>query len=428
VTEAGGSAPGVAPAGPDDAGPERHPLELIPRFEAQGFADEHVAARRAWVEEHSGARLPHVAGAPLPGEGMRGNVENPIGAAQVPLGIAGPLLVVGEHARGVVYVPLATTEGALVRSYERGMVAITRAGGATVRLVADENRVCPTLLFAGLAEAAAFARRLPELVSAIREDAESTTRHGKLLAVEPRVAGRRVILTFRWSTGDAGGMNMIVRGSEHACRRLVERGEAADFLTFSGMSAEKRPAGSLLAGGKGKGAVAAVDLPRRVVRAVLGTTAERIGRVWHETIVGHLQAAALGYNGHLANGLAALFIATGQDVANVANCAVGITDLDPLPDGGLHASVTLPSLVVGTVGGGTGQGTARECLELLGCAGAGRAARLAEIVAATLLAGEISMGAAIAGGGLVAAHEAYGRNRPDPAAPGETENGTGEPA
>ena len=427
MSDPGGSASGVADPGPEPARPERHGPDLVPRFDAQGFADDHLAARRAWLEERTGARLSHVAAASLPGEGMRGNVENPIGAAQVPLGVAGPLLVAGEHARGVVYVPLATTEGALVRSYERGMVAITRAGGATVRLLADENRVCPTLLFAGLAEAAAFARRLPELVAAIREDAESTTRHGRLLAVEPRVLGRRVILTFRWSTGDAGGMNMIVRGSEHACRRLVARGEVPDFLTFSGMSAEKRPAGALLAGGKGKDVVAAVDLPRRVVRAVLGTTAERIGRVWHETVLGHLQAGALGYNGHLANGLAALFIATGQDVANVANCAVGITDLEPSPDGGLHASVSLPSLVVATVGGGTGQGTARECLELLGCAGAGRAPRLAEIAAAALLAGEISMGAAIASGELVAAHEAYGRNRPEPSAPASRGGGAGEP-
>lgn len=428
MTGSGGSAFGVETDDAEDARPARLGPDLIPRFDSQGFAEDHVAARRAWIEERTGARLGHVAAGSLPGEEMRGNVENPIGAAQVPLGVAGPLLVAGEHARGVVYVPLATTEGALVRSYERGMVAITRSGGATVRLLADENKVCPTLLFDGLAEAADFARRLPDLLPAIREDAESTTRHGRLLAVEPRVVGRRVILTFRWSTGDAGGMNMIVRGSEHACRRLVERGEAPDFLTFSGMSAEKRPAGSLLAGGKGKAAVAAVDLPRRVVRAVLGTTAERIGRVWHETVLGHLQAGTLGYNGHLANGLAALFIATGQDVANVANCALGITDFEPTPDGGLHASVSLPSLVVATVGGGTGRGTARECLELLGCAGDGKARRLGEIVAATLLAGEISMGAAIAAGELVAAHEAYGRNRPEPVEPPHDAGGADEGA
>jgi hydroxymethylglutaryl-CoA reductase (NADPH) len=385
--------------------------ELVPRLPEQGYAPEHVARRRAWVEERTGGRLDLVGRTALSTEAMRGNVENPVGAAQVPLGVAGPLAVRGEHADGVFYVPLATTEGALVRSYERGMVAITRAGGATVRLLADENRVCPVFLFDDVAAAVEFAARLPEWEADLRREAESGTRHGRLLRVEPRVLGRRVVLTFAWSTGDAHGMNLLVAGSDRACRWLAGR-VGRPFHVFSGMSSEKRASGALLAGGKGKGVTAGVHLPRRVVAAVLNTTAEALAAVWHDTVLGHLAAAALGYNGHYANGLAALFIACGQDVANLANCAVGITDLEALPEGDVHASVTLPSLTVATVGGGTGKGTARECLEMLGCAGDGRAPKLAEIVAATLLAGELSMGAAIASGELAAAHEAYGRNRP----------------
>jgi hydroxymethylglutaryl-CoA reductase (NADPH) len=137
-----------------------------------------------------------------------------------------------------------------------------------------------------------------------------------------------------------------------------------------------------------------------------------LAEVWHHTVLGHLQAHAVGYNGHYANGLAALFIACGQDVANVANSAVGVTNFECTDEGDLYASVTLPSLTVGTVGGGTGAGTARECLEMLGCSGAGQACRFAEVAAATLLAGELSMGAAIASGEFVEAHETYGRNRP----------------
>ena len=158
--------------------------------------------------------------------------------------------------------------------------------------------------------------------------------------------------------------------------------------------------------------VAGARLPAGVVRAYLHTTPERMCDVWHDTVVGHVHAHAVGYNGHLANGLAAVFIACGQDVANVANAAVGITDFDRTDDGDLYASVTLPALTVGTVGGGTGLGTARECLDMLGCAGAGKARKFAEVVAAALLAGELSMGAAIASGEFVAAHETYGRNRP----------------
>jgi hydroxymethylglutaryl-CoA reductase (NADPH) len=141
-------------------------------------------------------------------------------------------------------------------------------------------------------------------------------------------------------------------------------------------------------------------------------------------VLGHLQASAIGYNGHFANGLAALFIACGQDVANVAHSAVGITNFEVTAGGDLYASVTLPSLTVATVGGGTGGGTARECLEMLGCAGPGGAPKLAEIAAATLLAGELSMGAALASGEFVTAHEMYGRNRPPEAPAGPVPRGT----
>jgi hydroxymethylglutaryl-CoA reductase (NADPH) len=138
-----------------------------------------------------------------------------------------------------------------------------------------------------------------------------------------------------------------------------------------------------------------------------------MGRLWRRTVVGQLHAGTVGYNGQLANGLAALFISCGQDVANLVDSALGVTILEPAEDGALEASLHLPSLTVATVGGGTGLATARECLELLGCRGNGRVLRLAEIVAAALLAGELSMAAALAGGELTAAHDRYGRNRPE---------------
>jgi len=385
----------------------------VPRFEEQGYDAEALEARRRWVEERTGARLAHVGASTIAGEAMRGNIENPVGAVQVPLGVAGPLHVEGEHARGLFYVPLATTEGALVRSYERGMVAITRAGGATVRLHADENRVSPVFVFDGVAEAAAFARALPDLFAALEAEAASTTRHGRLLRLEPLPLGREVAVHFVYWTADAHGMNMIVKATDRACRWLVEQGHARRYYVFSGAESEKRASGSLFAGGKGKKVVAGVRLPPRLVRAYLHTTPASFADLWQRTVLGHLQSGSLGYNGHFANGLTALFIACGQDVANVVNSAVGVTSFEVLPDGDLYASVTLPSLTVATVGGGTGQGTARECLEMLGCVGAGSAPKLAEIAAATVLAGELSMGAAIASGEFVGAHEEYGRNRPE---------------
>ena len=386
--------------------------DLVPRLDGQGYSEDDIAARRRWIEERTGVQLQHVGACTLPGESMRGNIENPVGTVQVPLGLAGPLKIDGEHARGEVYVPLATTEGALVRSYERGMVALTRSGGAQVRLLADENRVTPVFVLDSIAEAADFARELPSRFEALRAEAESTTRHGKLLRIEPQPVGREVMVHFVYATGDAHGMNMIVKATDKACRWLLAHTSARRHYIFSGLESEKRASGSLFAGGKGKKVIAGAQLPARVVRAYLHTTPEEMANLWRHTVLGHLQGGTLGYNGHFANGLTALFIACGQDVANVANSAVGITCFEVTEEGDLYASVTLPALTVATVGGGTGLGTARECLDLLGCAGPGGAPRLAEIVAATLLAGELSMGGAIASGEFVDAHETYGRNRP----------------
>jgi hydroxymethylglutaryl-CoA reductase (NADPH) len=405
---------------PDEPAGELPPrtgaVELVPRLKHQGYDRELVAERRRWLEEKSAGELRHVGSFSISSDKMRGNVENPVGAAQVPLGVAGPLRLHGEHANGVFYVPMATTEGALVRSYERGMVTLTKAGGAVSRVHVDENRVSPIFPFAGVEEARAFCRSLPHSLPEIRRQAEETTRHGKLLRLECQPVGRQVIVNFCFSTGDAHGMNMIVRATDRACRWIVDHTAAERYQIFSGYNSEKRASGALLAGGKGKKVTAGARIPGRVLSAYLHVDVDQMTEMWRHTVSGHLQAGALGYNGHYANGLTAVFIACGQDVANVANSAVGITTFEPAGDGDLYASVTLPSLTVATVGGGTALGTARECLEVMDCAGPGRALKLAEIVAATILAGELSMGAAIASGEFVAAHEAYGRNRPEPAA------------
>ena len=225
--------------------------------------------------------------------------------------------------------------------------------------------------------------------------------------------GREVIVDFRYHTADAQGMNMAVKATDQACRWILAHTRAERYSIFSGFDSEKRASGALFGGGKGKRVTAGVRLPARIVRAYLHTTPEGIVETWRQTVLGHLHAASLGYNGHYANGLTALFIACGQDVANVANSAVGITSFERTEEGDLYASVTLPSLSVATVGGGTGLGTSRQCLEMLGCFGPGGAPRLAEVAAAMVLAGELSMGAAIASGEFVDAHESYGRNRPE---------------
>jgi hydroxymethylglutaryl-CoA reductase (NADPH) len=392
--------------------PSTEGLDLVPRFGRQGYAPGEVEGRRRWVAERTGTPLGHVGRCSIPTESLRGNVENPIGSAQVPLGVAGPLRVNGEFARGVFYVPLATTEGALVRSYERGMLVISRSGGATARVVVDENCITPVFSFGSLVDACTFVRSLPDRFETLRRVAESTTHHGRLMRIEPRVLGRDAFLKFCYHTVDAHGMNMIMSATDAACRWLAERCPATRHFVITGACSEKRAGGAALAGGKGKTVVAEALVPAGLLQTYLRVTPDLMLAMWHRTLLGQVAAGVTGYNGHLANGLAALFIACGQDVANVANAAAGITSFERTAEGDLYLSVTLPSLTIGTVGGGTQLGTGLECLRMMGCAGSGGAPRFAEIAAATALAGELSFGAAIASGEIATAHETYGRNRP----------------
>src|SRR5580704_594104 len=164
--------------------PEIELSDLLPRLKDQGYDSDRVARRRAWIEEKTGASLLHIGSVSFDTETLRGNIENPIGAAQVPMGVAGPVLVHGRHAKGLFYIPMATSEGALIRSYERGMVALTRAGGVEAALLADENQIVPTFFFPDIAAAATFSEWLPEQMEDLRATAESTTRHGKLIGVK----------------------------------------------------------------------------------------------------------------------------------------------------------------------------------------------------------------------------------------------------
>jgi len=389
---------------------QSHPL--VPRYSGEEFHEKSVAARRQWIEQLTATDLSMIGHGKIPAPTMRGNVENAIGAVQMPLGIAGPLLVRGEHAHGVFYVPLATTEGALVRSYERGMALLTRAGGAEVRIERDENQISPTFQFSGVAQAAAFADFILGNVDELRRRAEATTSHGKLLAVEPMLVGRDVLVTFRYHTGDAHGMNMIAKATDTACRWLMKQSGVISYGLFSGLSAEKHPSARGLLGGKGKKVTAGAEISAKWVRLYLHTTPEELCDLWRKTVVGSMMAGAIGHCGHYANGLTALFIACGQDVANIANSVVGLTSFELTPEKNLYASCTLSSLVVATVGGGVDLGTSRECLALVGCYGNDKARKFAEIATATALAGELSLAAALASGEFVTAHETHGRNPP----------------
>jgi len=341
-------------------------------------------------------------------------VENLVGAAQVPMGIAGPVTIDGGAASGEYYLPLATTEGALVASVNRGLSAIQSAGGATARVTQSGMTRAPVFTVAGVAEAETVVEWVDEHTEDLREAAESTTSHGELLAVDPYVVGDNVFLRFVYDTKDAMGMNMATIATREAAD-VVEDETPAELVALSGnLCSDKKPAAINAVEGRGRSVTADVVLPREFVEETLKTTPEAMAEGnTRKNLVGSAKAASLGFNAHAANTVAAVFLATGQDAAQVVEGANAITTMEAREDG-LYASLSFASLEVGTVGGGTKLPTQSEALDVLGLAGSGdpagaNADALAEVIAVGALAGELSLVAAFTARHLSSAHEELGR-------------------
>jgi len=408
-------AKGKARRGPK-AHPAEDPVEGLIRGELKMHElDETFGAeigtqlRRAAAERATGTRMRAVASTVIRPEEARKNIENFVGASQIPLGLAGPLRVEGEYAKGSFYLPLATTEGALVASVNRGCGVVNAAGGARAGVLADAMTRAPAFVCRDLAHLVATRRWVQEHLEAIRKAAEGTTGHGKLLGISPYAVGRTLFLRFAFQTGDAMGMNMATIATE-AAAKAIEKGTGARLAALSGnMCTDKKAASINLTEGRGKSVIAEVSLSSKLVKERLHTTADAVVDVnTRKNLVGSAKAGALGYNAHFANVVAGVFLATGQDAAQVVEGSLGFTTAEADGDG-LYFAVSLPALEVGTVGGGTRFPTQQECLNLMGCAGAGKARKFAEIVAGGVLAGELSLMGAIASGDLGKAHARLGR-------------------
>ncbi|MBW6470922.1 MAG: hydroxymethylglutaryl-CoA reductase (NADPH) [Methanosarcinaceae archaeon] len=377
-----------------------------------------VTIRRCAVEERAGVQFEHVHNYSIDADVVtKRNIENMIGAIQVPLGVAGPVKVNGEFADDDYYLPLATTEGALVASVNRGCSVITKAGGSNVRIFQDEMTRAPVFKLESVARAREFIDwvRKPEIFKQMQEKAGETTRFGELLRVDPYVAGNTVYLRFAYDTKDAMGMNMVTIATEAIVNLIVDE-FGADPISLSGnMCTDKKPAAINMIMGRGKTVVAEVTIPKDMVTARLKSTPEAMVDVnYRKNLLGSARAGALGFNAHAANIIAAMFLACGQDAAHVVEGSSAITIMELTKYGDLYCAVTIPALPVGTVGGGTGIGTQRDCLNLLGVAGAGdppgtNSKKLAEIVAVGVLAGELSLIGAQAAGHLARAHAELGR-------------------
>ncbi len=371
-----------------------------------------VLERQRFVEEFSGARLRHVAKPSFDPEVTQGNIENFSGVAQIPLGFAGPLRVNGQHAQGEFIIPLATTEGTLVASYNRGMKVLNRSGGVTCTVQQDHMQRAPVFIFDSAREAFDFAEWVREHMADIRRNAESTTSVGKLQDIETYLASKFAHLRFNFSTGDAAGQNMVGKATYAACKWiLAENKTIRRFFLEANLATDKKPSHINLLRTRGKRVTAECVINRTVLHDVMRVSTETIAYHWGVASVGSILSGANNNGLHSPNALAAMFIATGQDAANVAEGSAGIVYAELTPDKDLYLSITIPALIVATHGGGTKLPTQRECLEVMGCFGKGKAKKFAEIVAGVVLAGEISLAAAISSLEWVSSHERYGRNR-----------------
>ena len=338
------------------------------------------------------------------------NIENSIGVLQLPMGIAGPLKINGDNCKREVFIPLATSEGALVASINRGASTITASGGVNAHVISDIMTRAPVIKTENATQSLQIKQWFIDNFDELKEIAESTTSHGKLLKIDPiLIAGSYIYPRFVYSTGDSMGMNMVTIATEKILDKLASETNARHIALSGNACVDKKPAAINMVEGRGKSVVADILIPKDIVSKKLKTTAEAIEEVnVAKNLIGSAISGSLSYNAHYANMVAAIFLATGQDAAHVVEGSLGITTAEAR-DGDLYFSVNLPDLPVATVGGGTSLEVANEGLNILGVAGSGKAREFAEIVASTVLAGELSLVGALAAGHLARAHQELGR-------------------
>ncbi|KFA97813.1 hydroxymethylglutaryl-CoA reductase [Vibrio sp. ER1A] len=339
------------------------------------------------------------------------NIEFFIGTLKMPIGTAGPLRVNGLFAQGDYQIPLATTEAALVASYNRGANLITACGGASAMLLNEGVTRTPGFAFKSLIEAGKFVAWLVTQFDHFKQLAESTTSHGKLSDINVNIEGNHVYLVFEYLTGDASGQNMVTIATNVVFDYILTHTPIKPEYAFldGNLSGDKKANSQTLRSVRGKKVTAEVLIPARLVEKYLHTSPKKMAQFGQMTTVGGALSGTIGINAHYANALAALYIACGQDAACVAESAIGMTRMEVTDAGELYASVTLPNLMVGTVGGGTSLPSQKACLDLLGLHGTGNSQALAEVAASLCLAGELSIVGAFCAGHFSNAHHKLAR-------------------
>ncbi len=398
----------------DALGDKESERTRIPVDRTNDYTPDAIKARQDFIKKYSGQDFKHISKYSFDPESTRGNVEAFTGVAQIPLGFAGPIHVHGEHADGEFLVPLATTEGTLVASYNRGIKAVNLSGGVKCTVSVDCMQRAPVFIFDDARQARDFTHWINEPANhaKIREEAEATSSVAKLLYIDSYLSNKFAYLRFNYATGDAAGQNMVGRATFAACSWILDNypGKTRFFLE-SNFATDKKASQVNVMRTRGKRVTAECVLKRDVLIETLRVEPESLDYHNGVSTVGAFISGANNNGAHSPNAITAMFIALGQDVANVSESSAGILYSELTPEGDLYVSLTIPSLIVASYGGGTGLATQRECLEIMGCYGKGKALKLAEIIAGVALAGELSLGAAISSLDWVSSHEKYGRNR-----------------
>ncbi len=386
----------------------------IPRDKTDDYSKEAIHTRQNFIEEYTGVKFQHSNQYSFDPHTLAGNCEHFVGVAQIPLGIAGPLHVDGEHAQGDFLIPMATTEGTLVASYNRGMKVINKSGGVKCTVVRDAMQRAPVFVFEDARASRDFVDWIKANFDKIAEEAEATSSVAKLQYIDPYLANKFAYLRFNFSTGDAAGQNMVGRATFAACSWILEAyrdNKVVHFYLESNFATDKKASQVNIMRTRGKRVTAEITFKRDVLLQHMRVEPEQL--VYHAGVanIGSIMSGANNNGLHSANAITAMFMATGQDVANVSESSAGIVYTEVTPEGDLYFSITIPSLIIATYGGGVGLATQKECLEMMDCVGSGKVNKLAEIIAGVVLAGEISLASAISSSDWVSSHEQYGRNR-----------------
>ncbi|MGI9541686.1 MAG: hydroxymethylglutaryl-CoA reductase [Cyclobacteriaceae bacterium] len=393
---------------------QKEDVVKIPRDDHDDYSEDAIKIRQDFVEKYTGTKFEHIKHYSFDPHMLQGNIEHFTGVAQIPLGFAGPLTVDGEHAKGDFLIPMATTEGTLVASYNRGIKVLNACGGAKCSVIDDAMQRAPVFVFDDARGAREFVKWVRKNFDEIAERAEATTSIGKLKYIDDYQANKFAYLRFNYTTGDAAGQNMVGRATFAASSWILDhypQGEIKHFYLESNLATDKKASQVNIMHTRGKRVTAEAILKREILQQYMRVDPESLA--YHSQIanIGAILSGANNNGAHSANAITAIFIATGQDVANVSESSAGIMYTELQKDGDLYISITIPSLIVATYGGGTGLATQNESLELLGCTGKGKVNKFAEIVAGAVLAGEVSLASAISSSDWVSSHEQYGRNR-----------------